>query len=217
MAGCASGPKFINKEIPFPTRVAVLPFANETNEVGGPETVRKVFAKMLPLRGYDVQDLQTTSDILLQQFGINDGGQLGSVTVKELGEKLGVDGLFYGNLLQFVDLPLGFVRKRVVQAEFKLVETSSQTLLWQDKKKWITPELHLSSEEAKTAFAVQVAERQIEKITGKFLLLESKLVVLNALKELPVCRAIDSDNFLDQQRQAETEFREKLRGRIELK
>src|SRR4051812_16073002 len=96
-AGCATGPKYISKEFNPPRRVAVLLFANETNDVAAPDLVRKYATEILPRHGYSPMDNEEVAAVLKEKFGINEGGQLGSATPQELGKALRVDGLFYGN------------------------------------------------------------------------------------------------------------------------
>lgn len=163
----------------------MLPFRNETNDVDGPKTVRKVLVTQLPMHGYQCLDLEEVDTILKDKFGITEGGQLGSVSPVELGRALNVDGLFYGNVLTFVDFPFGFGRRRTVKANFKLVETLSGERIWEDERSWTTPEIHLSGAEAKEAVKRQILERQLEKMQGLFLLDESRIVVQRALNHLP--------------------------------
>lgn len=186
--GCSLGPKYIAQDYVPPIHAAVLPFTNETNDVDAPETVRKAFIELLPSRGYLLLEKNKLDQILLKDFGINEGGQLTSVSFQKLGETLNVDGLFYGNVITFVDFPFGFGRKRTVKANFKLIEAKTGKLLWEDEKSWTNPELHLSVEEARKAAIRQIAERQLEKITGIFLLKESRSVVELVLRNLPLAR-----------------------------
>ncbi|OGR80973.1 MAG: hypothetical protein A2902_07605 [Elusimicrobia bacterium RIFCSPLOWO2_01_FULL_64_13] len=188
LAACASGPKYLVKDFRPPSKVAVLPFSNLTNDVGGPETVRKLLIELLPSRGYLPLDGETVDNVLREEFGITEGGQLGSVSKEDLGKALGVDGLFYGDLLTFIDIPLGFARRRSVKANLKLFRTDSGELLWEDEKGWTNPEIHLSVKEARDAVIRQVAERQIEKMRGTFLKEESLVMLRLALKNLPLAR-----------------------------
>ena len=185
LAGCSLGPKFIDANYSAPQRVAVLPFANETNDVSGPEMVRKLLVEMLPSRGYKPVTKENVDTTLKEKFGITEGGQLGSVSPQELGKSLGVEGLFYGNILTFVDIPFGFGRKRTVKANVRLIEARSGRLLWEDRKSWTTPEVYLSAQDAKQAILRQVAERQIEKMAGTFLEKESRIVLELMLRNLP--------------------------------
>jgi len=188
LSGCSLGPKYVKEDFQPPSQVAVLPFSNETNDVEGPEIVRKILIELLPARGYSPIDKEKVDQILLEDLGISEGGQLTALSPEELGKALKVDGLFYGNLITFVDLPLGFTRRRTVKANLKLYDANTGELLWEDVKKWTTPEFHLSVKEAKKAAIKQVAERQIQKMRGTFLRQESILMLKRALENLPLGR-----------------------------
>ena len=69
LAGCASGPKYLAREYAPPSKIAVLPFSNETNDVGGPEIVRKVMLELLPARGYVLADTEEVDRILREARG----------------------------------------------------------------------------------------------------------------------------------------------------
>lgn len=185
LCGCSAGPKYLVKDYSPPASVAVLPFTNDTNDVSAPETVRKVWTERLPARGYRPAAPEETDRVLSEKFGITEGGQLNSQTPQKLGEALGVESLFYGNVVSFVDFPFGFGRKRTVRAGVKLVDARTGDLLWEDEKSWTTPELHLDAEAAKRAAVRQVAERQLEKMTGRFLRFETEQVVERMLRNLP--------------------------------
>lgn len=188
LSGCSLklGPKFVTEDFEPPTRVAVLPFSNQTNDVSGPEIVRKLLIEMLPTRGYFPIEKEKVDRILLENFGLTDGGQLRSVSPEELGEALGADGLFYGDLLVFVDFPFGFGRKRTVKANLKLVNAKGGNLVWEDEKSWSNPEIYFSAQEAKEALVRQIAERQLAKVTGTFLRQESRKMLALALRNLPL-------------------------------
>ena len=186
LAGCAAGPKYISKDFQPPAKVAILPFGNETNDVSGPEIVRKLLADLIPKRGYEPLDSETVDKVLREKFGITDGGQLGSATPRKLAEALKVDGLLYGNLLTFTDLPLGYVRKRTVSANLKLYDGKSGELIWEDQRSWTTPEVHFTSEDAKRAAALQAADRQIRRMAGTFLREETLIMLGRALQNLPL-------------------------------
>src|SRR5690349_8925835 len=76
LGGCSLGPRYLAKEFHPPQIIAVLPFDNETNDVEGPELVRKALIEVLPRRGYLVLDKESVDTVLREKFGITDGGQL---------------------------------------------------------------------------------------------------------------------------------------------
>ncbi len=185
LAGCSAGPKYLAADYKAPSRYAVLPFTNLTNDVSAPETVRKALYQSLAARGYNAPAMPAIDEILKTKFGITDGGQLGSASPANLGKALSADGLFYGEVVSFMDLPLGYVRKRTVKVHLKLVDAASEQPLWEDQRSWTTPEIHIKSDDAQAAAARQVAERQLEKMTGQFLQRETQIVIERLLSTLP--------------------------------
>lgn len=112
-------------------RVAVLPMKNDTNDVDGPEVVRKKMVAALENRSYVVKDLKETDQMLRDLMGITLGGQLDLTTAQKLGETLGVEGVLYGTLRDFNETTLGVVNVRKVSAKFKLANTMTGQTVWQ--------------------------------------------------------------------------------------
>ncbi len=111
-------------------KVAVLPFYNATNDVGGPGMVRKLFAGRLERFHYDILAIEDVDRLLSDRMGITLGSQLELTTARELGETLGVDGLFYGYLLDFDQITTGIYNVKKVRAGFKLVDTKTGATVW---------------------------------------------------------------------------------------
>ena len=112
-------------------RVAVLPMRNDTNDVDGPNVVRKRVVQAMQDRAYAVQDVKVTDRILRDRMGITLGGQLDLTTARELGETLGVEGVLYGTLMDFDELTTGAYNVRKVRAQFRLVNTMTGETVWQ--------------------------------------------------------------------------------------
>lgn len=184
-SGCALNPSYLAPNFHTPERIAVLPFANETNDVEGPEIVRKALLDILPSRGYGVVPPEEVDTVLREKFGVTDGGQLVSVAPQRIARALGADGLIFGNLLAFQDLPLGYARKRTVKANLRLLDGGTGELLWEEQKSWTTPELFLNTKDVRNAAAAQVADRQFRRMTGTFLKEETHFVLGLALQTLP--------------------------------
>lgn len=111
-------------------KVAVLPFYNATNDVGGPGMVRELFAERLDRFHYDIVALEDVDRLLVDRMGITLGSQLELTTARELGETLGVDGVFYGYLLDFDQITTGVYNVKKVRAGIKLVDTKTGTVVW---------------------------------------------------------------------------------------
>ena len=112
-------------------RVAVLPLKNDSNDVDGPNVLRKKIAQALEDKAYAVKDLKETDQILRDRMGITLGGQLNLTTAQELGETLGVEGLLYGTLMDFDETTTGAYNVKKVRATFKLVNAMTNETMWQ--------------------------------------------------------------------------------------
>ena len=160
--GCVAKPKFIVNDYTPPMTVAILPFNNFTNDLDGPVYVRKIFSERLKYRGYIVKSIDETDNVL-RGIGITDGGQLSAFKPEKIGEALNVDGLFYGDLLEFSYITVGFYNKRAVSVSLKLLDAKNGNLLWHDEKKVAKTEVALSSQEALKAFKHHIIEKTVEK------------------------------------------------------
>ena len=113
-------------------RLAVLPLVNNTNDVDAPEFVRERLVEALEARFYNVQPLEETNQILRDQMGISLGGQLEMADKQEMARILGVEGLFFGDLMDFHETTTGVYNSRNVRGRFRIVYAANDTILWQD-------------------------------------------------------------------------------------
>jgi hypothetical protein len=111
-------------------RVAVLPLRNDTNDVDGPDVMRKKMVKALEDHSYVVKDLKETDQILRDRMGITLGGQLDLTTAQKLGQELEVEGVLYGTLMDFDESTLGAINVKKVRGKFKLVNTANGHDVW---------------------------------------------------------------------------------------
>ncbi len=119
---CSSTRKVLKSETnKSPAKLAILPIDNYTNDVNGSRILREVIYKTLleNSKGYEVQDIETT-DALLRDVGITDGGQLKIISPIEISEVLGVDGLLYLKLDQMELLTLPFYHVRRIDCTYGL-------------------------------------------------------------------------------------------------
>lgn len=136
-AGCASRATVADQPPELPVdgaaaiRTAMLPFANETNTVAAPEILRKLLFDEASRRGYALQSLEETDRRLREQLQISDGGQLPAVTPSELGDALGVETLFYGDVLEWKKITTGIYNTVSVKAQFKLIDAASGAVRWE--------------------------------------------------------------------------------------
>lgn len=160
--GCAHVPR---NDPTNPIRtVAVLPMINNTSDMDGPELVRKGFNRLVGNRFYEVMSTPKIDEILRDRMGITLGGQLGLTNAQKLGEELGVDGVIYGELLDFNYIITGFYNSKVVRAKFKLVSTKTGNTVWEKEEKVQKSELALSSKGALEALKGNLGSKMISGI-----------------------------------------------------
>ena len=111
-------------------RIAILPMVDNADDVDAPERIREEFFNRLTNYNYEIQPLAETNEILNFQMGISMGKQLGFATPQEIGKTLGVDGLFYGYLLDFNEMTIGVANTYKVRMGWKLVDTKTGQISW---------------------------------------------------------------------------------------
>ncbi len=158
---------------------------NQSNDLRGPEYVRQEFARALEGKGYQLQSLQETDEILRAKLGITDAGQLNVSTPKEVGALLGVDGLIYGELIDFKFVNIGFYQNKFVEANFKMIEVRSGQPLWGDQRKASRKEVRPDRKEAGKAFARGLVEKAAGNMSGTPLYEEVQGAVRMILSTLP--------------------------------
>jgi len=169
--GCA-GPRVIPTNPGNPIRtVAILPVLNNSDDVNAPVRVREEFYNRLGKYHYTVQPLKETNDILNLQMGITMGKQLDMATAKQIGEKLGVDGVFYGYLLNFDEVTVGVVNTYKVRMGWKLVNTKTGEISWGKgvgarRTQSIGGLAGLSSSEAESVGALPGSENPMGEMPG---------------------------------------------------
>lgn len=112
--------------------VAVLPFVNNTNDVEAPAYVREQFLKELGRHQYVVKPAAEVDQVLKDQLGITLGAQLDLTDPKQLGETLGVDGVFYGSLDEFNHKITGIYNVKRVRLRTKLVNCKTGETVWKN-------------------------------------------------------------------------------------
>lgn len=112
--------------------VAILPFVNNSNDVGAPTYVRAQFAKELERHQYRIRPLAETDQLLKDQMGVTLGSQLDMAAPQKLGEVLGVDGVFIGSLEEFNHKITGIYNVKRVRVRIKLVECRTGRTVWKN-------------------------------------------------------------------------------------
>lgn len=114
--------------------VAVLPFYNVSNDVGGAMALRGELHRRVSHMHYGAMPLKEVDEILLNRMGITLGAQLEMTDAVELGRTLGVDAVVYGWVLDFDHITAGVYNVKKVRAAFRFVDTRSGKAIWQGAK-----------------------------------------------------------------------------------
>ncbi len=83
-----------------PHRIAVLPVTSDTADPDGPRVFRILARAELADLGYGLIDTSPMDEILKGK-GVEEAGQIESLTPQEIGEILGADGLLYVNVTSY--------------------------------------------------------------------------------------------------------------------
>ncbi|MEW6719774.1 MAG: GNA1162 family protein [Thermodesulfobacteriota bacterium] len=138
-SGCA-GRKDVRPTPPPPVpagpKVAVAPMENMSNDLSASDIVRDAFAEGVSGRGYAVVPVLESDRMLREKLGISYGGQLPTTTPEEVCKALGVEGVFYGEVLEFHKTTTGIYNAATVSASFRLYGKGG-ALLWEGKDRQV--------------------------------------------------------------------------------
>ncbi len=128
LISCAAPLTDIAQDYSFlkPTRIAVLPPMNETNDLDAPQVFRILAAAELADKGYNLVPFQQI-DKALREKEIQEAGQLESLTSQELGEITGADGLLYTRVMSY-GRQMGVHLK--MEGNFTLVNSRGGQKIW---------------------------------------------------------------------------------------
>jgi len=128
LAACATPLSDVSQDFKSlrPTRIAVLPPKNETADLDGPSVFRLLAGAELADKGYALVDFARI-DEALREKGIEEAGQIESLTPQEIGEAVGADGLLYSTVLTY-GRQVGVHLK--MEGSFILVDAKTNQKIW---------------------------------------------------------------------------------------
>lgn len=161
LAACAPKPKFIKTPFTQPQKIVLLPMTNQSNDLRAPEYVRKMFEKYVGKRGYEFVPSEQVDETLRTKLGINEGGQLNSVTMKDISAAIPeADAFVYGDIIDFKFMNLGIYVNKYAEANWKMMDKTGE-LIWEDQRKASEKKLGLSTQAIIENAATGVAEKMI--------------------------------------------------------
>jgi hypothetical protein len=133
-SGCGGG-KEVRPEptpvvVPAGPKVAVAPMENMSNDLSASDIIRDAFVEGAIRMGFGVVPVAETDRILRETLGISYGGQLPSTSPGEVCKALGVEAVFYGDVLEFGKTTTGVFNSSTVAAAFRMYGKDG-TLLWE--------------------------------------------------------------------------------------
>ena len=161
--------------------------SNETNDLDGPPSVRKLIYDRLSERGFILLPIAEV-DQRLKDNGFTDGGQLRAAKVEDLGKWLDSDALLYLTLLDFNYINVGFYWHRKVKVSGRIVQASGGDRLWEADRMWMTVDVATNKDDAKRKFAEQLAIQALEKMMHTPLRFEAARAVDLLIKTIPTTR-----------------------------
>ena len=115
---------------PAGPKVAVAPMENMSNDLSASDILRDAFVEGVTRKGYGVVPVAESDRILRETLGISYGGQLPSTSPGEVCKALGVEAVFYGDVLEWSKTTTGFINSSTVAASFRLFRKDG-SLLWE--------------------------------------------------------------------------------------
>ncbi len=165
-------------------RVAVLPFDNQSTDVGAADIMRGLAAEGFEKRGYQYLPLAEV-DGKLSGMGVSEGGQLPGLKPADIGRALGADLLCYGDVEDFTFQNLGFVVRKSVILRVKIVSASSGETLYEGTGSGKDIKVYFNKDEAKAAFVEQLAVKLVQNLLKTPLKREADAAAWKALDRLP--------------------------------
>ena len=130
VSGCVNIP-VPKPDLTNPIRtVAILPFANESNNIDAPKQIRDLLRKKLQAKFYKVLPLEDVDQVLLDELGITLGEQLSEVELADLKAKVTADAFIYGNITHYDQTMAGVINTNRVRAEMNMLQISNDMDFW---------------------------------------------------------------------------------------
>ena len=187
LCSCATGGAYLvspSLRAAVDPRVAVLPFDNQSVDVGAADIMRGLAAEGFEKRGYPYLPLSEV-DGKLSGMGVSEGGQLPWLKPADIGKALGADLLCYGDVEDFTFQNLGFVVRKSVILRVKIVSASTGETLYEGLGSGKDLKVYFNKDEAKAAFVEQLAVKLLQNILKTPLRREAEAAAWKALDRLP--------------------------------
>ena len=182
--GCAPSNVYVAKNFRPLGRIALMPLANDSNDLDASGFVRGVIFQAMQGLGFQMIPLAEIDQKLNEQ-GFTDGGQLNATTPQKLGEWTGADTVLFATVEDFNYITLGFYWQRKVTVSGRLMDPKTGERLWETEKSFSTRGVAVNKKDAEKQFAVQLAIKMAEKLAHAPLGPETREVVRQMVFSIP--------------------------------
>ncbi|MEW6042475.1 MAG: GNA1162 family protein [Elusimicrobiota bacterium] len=164
--------------------IAVLPFANQTNDLSAQDILRKMVIEEFKQSGYIPVSVDMVEE-KLRNIGITDGGQLPAVAPETVSKTVGTDLLCYGTVEDFTFQNVGFVVKKKVTLNIKIMSGTSKEVLFEAAGTGNDLKIYTKKDEAKKAFVRETAFKLVQNILKFPLRRESEIAIRKIFSKIP--------------------------------
>ena len=164
--------------------VIVLPFENQTTDLAGHTMLREMIVDKFSKWGYHTLEIKEI-DEKLKENGITDGGQLPYINEDTILKLFGPKIACYGTVEAFTFQNLGFIVRKKVVLEIKIVSLSDNKIIFKKTATGSDTKFYLSKDEAKKAFVEQMALKLVSNMLKFPLKKEARAAIKKIFKKIP--------------------------------
>ena len=132
LQGCMTQPEYHYSKFfeNHPRSILVIPPFNESTAVDAPILFNTTVSMPFGEKGYYVFPVFLTKDILMD-MGLSDEGVLKEAPIQRFKDVFGADAVLYITIKQWVTTYLAISSSVTVEANYKLVDTNTEDVLWE--------------------------------------------------------------------------------------
>lgn len=133
LSGCSHHPRLFFKpayDFSAPKRIAVLPFENLSADEGAGEKLQKIFlVELLKRNKWTVLEPGEVEEAL-KELRIRATDKLSSERARQMKERLGLDWIFFGTVLEFSTSLAGSDEPPTVSLTARILDAASGEIVW---------------------------------------------------------------------------------------
>lgn len=132
LQGCMTQPEYHYSKFfeNHPRSILVIPPFNESTAVDAPILFNTTVSMPFGEKGYYVFPVFLTKDVLMD-MGLSDEGVLKEAPIQRFKDVFGADAVLYITIKQWVTTYLAISSSVTVEANYKLVDTNTEDVLWE--------------------------------------------------------------------------------------